>query len=61
MKKENNKLVEALVISSGCMVGGGIIYGIARFLAKHNPPIWLMLLMVFIFLTIVIKFILEDD
>ena len=33
-----NKLVEALVISSGCMVGGGIVYGIAFYL-EAQPAI----------------------
>lgn len=59
--KKNDRLVDALVISLGCMIGGGIIYGIASFLAKHNPPLWLILVVVFILLTIVIYLILDDD
>lgn len=54
-----NKLVEALVISSGCMVGGGIVYGIAFYLERHNPPLWLLLGTVFVFLTTVIYLIIK--
>lgn len=54
-----NKLVEALVISSGCMVGGGIVYVIAFYLARHNPPLWLLLVAVFVFLTTVIYLIIK--
>lgn len=54
-----NKLVEALVISSGCMVGGGIVYGIAFYLERHNPPLWLLLVAVFVFLTTVIYLIIK--
>lgn len=54
-----NKLVEALVISSGCMVGGGIVYGIACYLATHNPPLWLLLVAAFVFLTTIIYLIIK--
>lgn len=54
-----NKLVEALVVSSGCMVGGGIVYGIAFYLERHNPPLWLLLVAVFVFLTTVIYLIIK--
>ena len=56
-----NKLAEALVISSGCMLGGGIIYGIACYLATHNPPVWLLLTAVFVFLTTVIYLIIKEN
>ena len=56
-----NKLAEALVISFGCMLGGGLIYGTACYLAKHNPPVWLLLTAVFVFLTTVIYLIIKEN
>ncbi len=61
MKDGKYRLEKAVVLSTGCMALAGIIVGIARFLAKHTPPIWLILIVVFIFLTIIMYLILDDD